>query len=123
MKIIEEELGSLVETFFSHIFEEAVVGTSFGQVYRTVDGRDVAVKVQRPNLRHLDIFQQVTKRKSNLRLYADELGKGLVGELDYTLEAANAVKFMQEVILTLHYCCHVSTKHHFSLAGKYKPFM
>nr|GEY27661.1 protein kinase superfamily protein [Tanacetum cinerariifolium] len=71
-----------------------------------VDGRDVAVKVQRPNLRHvvfrdiyimrvgLDISQQVTKRKSDLRLYVDEVGKGLVGELDYTLEAANAVEFM-----------------------------
>nr|GEU67489.1 kinase superfamily protein isoform 1 [Tanacetum cinerariifolium] len=109
MKIIEEELGSPAETFFSHISEEAVAAASFGQVYRanTVDGRDVAVKVQRPNLRHvvfrdiyimrvgLDILQQVTKRKSDLRLYADELGKGLVGELDYTLEAANAVEFME----------------------------
>lgn len=46
------------------------------------------------DLEQLDILQQVTKRKSDLRLYADELGKGLVGELDYTLEAANAVEFM-----------------------------
>lgn len=109
MKIIEEELGSPVETFFSYISEEAIAAASFGQVYRanTVDGLDVAVKVQRPNLRHvvfrdiyimrvgLDILQQVTKRKSDLRLYADELGKGLVGELDYTLEAANAEEFME----------------------------
>ncbi|KAI3705549.1 hypothetical protein L1987_75788 [Smallanthus sonchifolius] len=109
MKIIEEELGSPVETFFSNISEEAIAAASFGQVYRakTVDGHDVAVKVQRPNLRHvvfrdiyimrvgLDILQQVAKRKNDLRLYADELGKGLVGELDYTLEAANAVEFME----------------------------
>ncbi|KAI3758073.1 hypothetical protein L6452_05620 [Arctium lappa] len=109
MKIIEEELGSPVETFFSYISEEAIAAASFGQVYRanTVDGLDVAVKVQRPNLRHvvfrdiyimrvgLDILQQVTKRKSDLRLYADELGKGLVGELDYTSEAANAAEFME----------------------------
>ncbi|KAF5790194.1 putative ABC-type Cd(2+) transporter [Helianthus annuus] len=109
MKIIEEELGSPVETFFSHISEEAIAAASFGQVYKakTVDGHDVAVKVQRPNLRRvvfrdiyimrvgLDILQQVAKRKSDLRLYADELGKGLVGELDYTLEAANAAEFME----------------------------
>ncbi|XP_071710350.1 uncharacterized protein [Rutidosis leptorrhynchoides] len=109
MKIIEEELGSPVETFFSSISEEAIAAASFGQVYRanTIDGHDVAVKVQRPNLRHvvfrdiyimrvgLDILQQVTKRKSDLRLYADELGKGLVGELDYTLEAANAAEFKE----------------------------
>ncbi|KAI3508671.1 hypothetical protein L1887_23680 [Cichorium endivia] len=109
MKIIEEELGSPVDAVFSYISEEAIAAASFGQVYRanTVDGVDVAVKVQRPNLRHvvfrdiyimrvgLDILQQVTKRKSDLRLYADELGKGLVGELDYTLEAANAAEFME----------------------------
>ncbi|KAK1432084.1 hypothetical protein QVD17_08974 [Tagetes erecta] len=109
MKIIEEELGSPVEAFYSYISEEAVAAASFGQVYRakTVDGHDVAVKVQRPNLRHvvfrdiyimrvgLDVLQQVARRKNDLRLYADELGKGLVGELDYTLEAANAVEFME----------------------------
>nr|GEY50083.1 aminoglycoside phosphotransferase [Tanacetum cinerariifolium] len=38
------------------------------------------------DLEQLDILQQVTKRKSDLRLY-DELGKGLVGELDYTILA------------------------------------
>ncbi|KAL8231925.1 hypothetical protein R6Q57_001703 [Mikania cordata] len=109
MKIIEEELGSPTETFYSYISEEAIAAASFGQVYRakTVDGHDVAVKVQRPNLRHvvfrdiyimrigLYILQQVAKRKNDLRLYADELGKGLVGELDYTLEAANAMEFME----------------------------
>ncbi|KAL3520688.1 hypothetical protein ACH5RR_018837 [Cinchona calisaya] len=108
-KIIEEELGSPVGKFFSYISEEPVAAASFGQVYRasTLDGFDVAVKVQRPNLRHvvvrdiyilrlgLGLLQRIAKRKNDLRLYADELGKGLVGELDYTLEAANAEKFME----------------------------
>ncbi|XP_050209430.1 uncharacterized protein LOC126660133 [Mercurialis annua] len=108
MKIIEEEFGSPVESIFSYISEEPVAAASFGQVYRanTLDGCDVAVKVQRPNLRHvvvrdiyilrlgLGLLQKIAKRKSDLRLYADELGKGLVGELDYTLEAANASKFL-----------------------------
>ncbi|KAK6144790.1 hypothetical protein DH2020_021610 [Rehmannia glutinosa] len=55
MKIIEEELGSPVETFFSYVSEEPVAAASFGQVYKasTHDGFDVAVKVQRPNLRHV----------------------------------------------------------------------
>jgi hypothetical protein len=39
-------------------------------------------------------LQKIAKRKSDLRLYADELGKGLVGELDYSIEAANASKFL-----------------------------
>ncbi|XP_058204689.1 uncharacterized protein LOC131318750 isoform X2 [Rhododendron vialii] len=108
MEIIEDELGSPVETYFSHLSEEPVAAASFGQVYKgcTVEGINVAVKVQRPNLRHvvvrdiyilrlgLGLLQKIAKRKSDLRLYADELGKGLVGELDYTLEAANASEFM-----------------------------
>ncbi|KAH7537402.1 hypothetical protein FEM48_Zijuj03G0088600 [Ziziphus jujuba var. spinosa] len=125
MKIIEEELGSPVESFFSCIFEEPVAAASVGQmdlytaitgglkyfnlVYRgkTLDGFNVAVKVQRPNMRHvvvrniyiffalgfLGLLQRIAKRKNDLHLYADELGKGLVGELDYTLEAENASKF------------------------------
>lgn len=109
MRIIEEELGSPVESFFSYISEEPVAAASFGQVYfaRTIDEINVAVKVQRPNLHHVvvrDIFilrlglglvQKFAKRKSDPCLYADELGKGFVGELDYTLEAANASKFQE----------------------------
>ncbi|QHN78958.1 uncharacterized protein DS421_19g665940 [Arachis hypogaea] len=109
MKIIEEELGSPVESYFSYISEEPIAAASFGQVYfaRTTNGINVAVKVQRPNLHHvvvrdvyilrlgLGLLQKIAKRKSDPRLYADELGKGFVGELDYTLEAANASKFLE----------------------------
>ncbi|KAK7279667.1 hypothetical protein RJT34_24723 [Clitoria ternatea] len=109
MKIIEEELGSPLESFFSYISEDPIAAASFGQVYfaRTTEGNNVAVKVQRPNLHHvvvrdiyilrlgLGLLQKIAKRKSDPRLYADELGKGFVGELDYTLEAANASKFLE----------------------------
>ncbi|XP_021832770.1 uncharacterized protein LOC110772624 [Prunus avium] len=109
MKIIEEELGSPAESLFSYISGEPEAAASFGQVYRgrTLDGFDVAIKVQRPNMHHivvrdiyilrlgLGILQKIAKRKGDLRLYADELGKGLVGELDYTLEASNSSKFLE----------------------------
>ncbi|PIA37417.1 hypothetical protein AQUCO_03000180v1 [Aquilegia coerulea] len=109
MQIIEEELGSSIESTFSYISEEPVAAASFGQVYRgsTKDGYDVAIKVQRPNLRHvvvrdiyilrigLGLVQKMARRKNDLRVYADELGKGLIGELDYTLEAANALQFRE----------------------------
>ncbi|XP_019427496.1 PREDICTED: uncharacterized protein LOC109335776 isoform X1 [Lupinus angustifolius] len=109
MKIIEEELGSPLESFFSYISEDPIAAASFGQVYfaRTTDGINVAVKVQRPNLRHvvvrdiyilrlgLGLLHNIGNRKSDPRVYADELGKGFVGELDYTLEAANASKFQE----------------------------
>jgi aarF domain-containing kinase len=35
----------------------------------------------------------IAKRRSDLKLYADELGQGLFGELNYTQEAANAAEF------------------------------
>ncbi|XP_047166084.1 uncharacterized protein slr1919 [Vigna umbellata] len=109
MKIMEEEFGCPLETFFSYISEEPIAAASFGQVYfaRTTDGNNVALKVQRPNLHHvvvrdiyilrlgLGLLQKIAKRKSDPRLYADELGKGFVGELDYKLEAANASKFQE----------------------------
>ncbi|KAF8021902.1 hypothetical protein BT93_G2134 [Corymbia citriodora subsp. variegata] len=109
MQIIEEEFGSPAQSVFSYISEDPVAAASFGQVYRgkTLEGLDVAIKVQRPNLRHvvvrdiyilrlgLGLVQKIAKRKSDLRLYADELGKGLVGELDYTLEASNAMEFSE----------------------------
>ncbi|BBH09684.1 Protein kinase superfamily protein [Prunus dulcis] len=109
MKIIEEELGSPVESLFSYISGNRGCSIFWSGVYRghTLDGFNVAIKVQRPNLRHivvrdiyilrlgLGILQKIAKRKGDLRLYADELGKGLVGELDYTLEASNSSKFME----------------------------
>lgn len=39
-------------------------------------------------------MQKIAKRRSDPRLYADELGRGLSGELDYTMEAANASEFL-----------------------------
>ncbi|CAL9236143.1 unnamed protein product [Arabidopsis halleri] len=109
VKIIEEELGGPVESFFSQFSQETVAAASFGQVYRgrTLDGSDVAVKVQRPDLRHavlrdiyilrlgLGVLRKVAKRENDIRVYADELGMGLAGELDFTLEAANALEFQE----------------------------
>lgn len=45
----------------------------------------------------------MAKRKNDLRLYADELGKGLLGELDYNLEARNATEFMVGTSFYLQY--------------------
>ena len=45
-------------------------------------------------LLQLSFVRKVAKRRSNISLYADELGRGFVGELDYNIEAANATKFL-----------------------------
>lgn len=109
MKIIEGEFGCPVSHMFSYVSDEPVAAASFGQVYqgRTVDGSLVAIKVQRPDLLPsvlrdiyilrlgLAFIRKIAKRRSNISLYADELGRGFVGELDYNIEAANATKFME----------------------------
>ncbi|OEL35062.1 hypothetical protein BAE44_0003919, partial [Dichanthelium oligosanthes] len=89
MKIIEEEFECPVSHIFSYISDEPVAAASFGQVYqgRTVDGDLVAIK--------LAFIRKIAKRRSNISLYADELGRGFVGELDYNIEAANATKFLE----------------------------
>jgi len=109
MMIIEGEFECPVSHMFSYISDEPVAAASFGQVYqgRTVDGALVAIKVQRPDLLPsvlrdiyilrlgLAFIRKIAKRRSNISLYADELGRGFVGELDYNIEAANATKFME----------------------------
>ncbi|KAI4982906.1 hypothetical protein ZWY2020_023398 [Hordeum vulgare] len=108
MKIIEGEFERPVSQVFSYISDEPVASASFGQVYqgRTFDGALVAIKVQRPNLLPsvlrdiyilrlgLSFVRKVAKRRSNISLYADELGRGFVDELDYNIEASNATKFL-----------------------------
>ena len=51
--IIEEELGTPIQELFSEFSNEPVAAASLGQVYKAklkADGREVAVKVQRPNI-------------------------------------------------------------------------
>lgn len=107
IQIIEEELHCSVNEVFSSLSEGPVAAASFGQVYRgrTIEGQDVAVKVQRPNALYyvardiyilrlgFGILGKLGGRKSDLRRYVDELGHGLFGELDYTCEAARASEF------------------------------
>ncbi|CAM0942834.1 unnamed protein product [Alopecurus aequalis] len=109
MKIIEREFERPVSQVFSYISDEPVAAASFGQVYqgRTIDGALVAIKVQRLNLLPsvlrdiyilrlgLSLVRKVAKRRSNISLYADELGRGFVDELDYNIEAANATRFLE----------------------------
>ncbi|KAJ1692428.1 hypothetical protein LUZ63_009126 [Rhynchospora breviuscula] len=109
MKIIQSELGCPLDKKFSYISDKPVAAASFGQVYKgcTTDGKIVAIKVQRPDVLRsvvrdmyilrlgLGLVRRVAKRRNDIALYADELGKGFVGELDYTLEASNASIFLE----------------------------
>ena len=107
--IIEAQLGRPVTAIYRQLSSDPVAAASLGQVYRGVlnTGEEVAVKVQRPNLRpviSLDLYlmRWAAERFApflplnlghDLTLIVDEFGKKLFEEIDYINEATNAEKF------------------------------
>ena len=95
------ELGADWESKFKSFTREAVAAASLGQVHRAVlpDGRDVAVKLQYPDmpsvieadLRQVKLAMAVYKRMDNAIIQDDiyvELTERFREELDYQREAA-----------------------------------
>jgi predicted unusual protein kinase regulating ubiquinone biosynthesis (AarF/ABC1/UbiB family) len=107
--LIIEELGAPPSELFRHFETEAVAAASLGQVHFAVlhDGRDVAVKVQRPHIEdiiEIDISALTwvvrliknyppIRRRADLEGLLGEFGKVLRRELDYVQEARNAELF------------------------------
>lgn len=107
--VIESELGFSVSEAYREISPFPIAAASLGQVYRAVlhSGEEVAVKVQRPNLRSLITIDLYLMRWSaswlagwlplnlghDLTLIIDEFGIKLFEEIDYLHEARNAEKF------------------------------
>ncbi|MDF5730989.1 MAG: AarF/ABC1/UbiB kinase family protein [Rhizonema sp. PD38] len=108
-KMIETELDYPVNEIFSELSQAPVAAASLGQVYRgrLLTGEEVAVKVQRPNLRpviSLDLYLMrwaagwlapwlPLNLGHDLTLIVDEFGIKLFEEIDYINEARNAEKF------------------------------
>ncbi|MFL6237921.1 MAG: ABC1 kinase family protein, partial [Actinomycetes bacterium] len=106
-EVIETELGVRITHLFTSFDEVPIAAASLGQVYRASlhDGRHVAVKVQRPDIRHqiledLDVLGRVADLVTNHTDVGGRLGladvfaefrRTLLEELDYTREAANLV--------------------------------
>ena len=125
-EIIESELGSPIDELFVNFPREPIAAASLGQVYRaTIRGgrrgdeierggggsekKEVAVKVQRPNIMNqialdMHLIREAApfiKRTFNLNTdfvgVVDTWGIGFVDELDYIEEAINAKSFMEGI--------------------------
>ena len=108
-QLIETELDRPIEAIFSELSPEPVAAASLGQVYRgrLHSGEEVAVKVQRPNLRPVLTLDLYLMRWAagwlapwlplnlghDLTLIVDEFGTKLFEEIDYLNEGRNAEKF------------------------------
>ena len=112
-KIVTSETGVRLSKAFSDFESTPIASASLGQVHlaRLRDGRPVAVKVQRPNIREqmvedLDALDDIAEfldnrteigRKYEFTGMLTELRKSLFRELDYRLEAHNLSAFREQL--------------------------
>jgi predicted unusual protein kinase regulating ubiquinone biosynthesis (AarF/ABC1/UbiB family) len=105
-QIIRQELGGWPEEIFASFEVESFAAASIGQVHRAVltSGEAVAVKVQRPGIRQLlqsdiDLMYAVSRvldwthafGTTQSRQVIDEFARWTADELDYLIEARQAV--------------------------------
>ncbi len=110
-QFIEEEIGARPEEIYTDLTPDPIAAASLGQVYRgrlKSTGEEVAVKVQRPDLREritIDLYilrrlsawgQKAIKQvRSDLVGILDELGERIFEEMDYVNEGENAERFFE----------------------------
>jgi predicted unusual protein kinase regulating ubiquinone biosynthesis (AarF/ABC1/UbiB family) len=108
-RILSEDLGARMSKAFGSFDDEPLATASLGQVYHATlrDGREVAVKVQRPNIREqiADDMAALTEiaeflddhteigRRYKFRDMLEEFRNNLVRELDYQQEVRNLQQF------------------------------
>ena len=110
---IEEELGARISKLFEEFDDDPIGTASLGQVHaaRLRDGRDVVVKVQRPNIREqladdIEYFREFagfltahTEAGARIDMVGiiHQLERALADELDYLIEARNAASFRRSL--------------------------
>ncbi|HEY8039801.1 MAG TPA: AarF/UbiB family protein, partial [Polyangiaceae bacterium] len=107
-RILEEDLGAPVEERFAELDDAPIAAASVAQVHRARlrSGREVAVKVLRPDVRArverdgaiLGLFARLAALHPTIRLsdpvgHLDHRFAGILDQTDLRLEAANYVRF------------------------------
>ena len=112
-RIVQEDLGVRISKAFASFEAEPVAAASLGQVHRARlrDGREVAVKVQRPNIRERmaedlatieDIADFLDRHTSagpqfDFTQMVHEFRRAVTQELDYRREASNLQRVAQNL--------------------------
>jgi len=107
--IVESELNKSLNDIFINFIDEPIAAASISQAHKAKlkNGRDVVVKVQRPNIEEVvftdleilhDLMKTAQKHIEELRTYdligiANEIKNAMKKELDFVLEAQNISKF------------------------------
>ncbi|MBN3948291.1 MAG: AarF/ABC1/UbiB kinase family protein [Nostoc sp. NMS7] len=109
-QFIKEELGAPPQEVYAELSAQPIAAASLGQVYKgkLKTGEEVAVKIQRPDLREgitIDLYilrklagwvqKKVKRVRSDLVGILDELGDRIFEEMDYIHEGENAERFFQ----------------------------
>jgi ubiquinone biosynthesis protein len=112
-RIVTEELGVRISKGFDSFDAEPLASASLGQVHRAHlrGGREVVVKIQRPNIRQritedLEAFDEIAKllekhtslgQRLDLRAVLEEFRKAIFEELDYRREALNLERLAESL--------------------------
>ncbi|MBK5258181.1 MAG: AarF/ABC1/UbiB kinase family protein, partial [Thermoanaerobaculia bacterium] len=112
-RIVEEDLGGKISKIFDTFEAVPIAAASLGQVHRAAlrDGREVVVKVQRPNVREqvrndLEVFKEIAQtletrtdlgRKLNLVGAIEQAKIVMLSELNYLHEARNTDTLRQNL--------------------------
>lgn len=108
-EMVEEELGRPLPEVFERFDETPMASASLGQVHRarTIDGDEVVVKVQRPDVaRTVEVDLEILLHLAGLlerhaegwehrqpTRIVEEFARSIQGELDYRLEASHIERF------------------------------